>query len=233
MKIAYSLLTYQRLGVENKSFVKNTFTSFEHTPSTLKLGEFVIEESHVTGIQGLLYGLDESYTMSGTYEEFDSLYNHLEGLFQEVPFRTDFIFGSPKTRRIENNNEYVLFERAKILNRLATEHSQNLYFEALPVIYCDFINQHEELLSIKPRIHVDTATLLTQGINPSWFHDNLAIIDRIHLSIPGYTSSFRKFASFFTEMGEKLGSFEGKLVIEVQDVDVDFKEDIEWLCAQF
>ena len=233
MKIAYSLLTYERLSADNKRFIKNNFNYFEHTPSTLGLSEFVFQDSHVSGIQGLLYGLDKSYTLSLSYAKFYKLYNYLKRLFRNVPFRTDFVYGSPGTRRLVRDNRTILMERARSLDELAKEYSQNLYFEALPLSYCDFLNTHEELLSINSRIHVDTATLITQGVAASWIGANLNHIDRIHLSIPGYTSAFRDYDSFFSEAAYQLRFFEGKIVIEVQNVEVEFKEDIKWLCDQF
>lgn len=233
MEIAYSLLTYEYLSADNKKFVKDNFNCFEHTPSTLALDEFIFKDSHVSGIQGLLYGLDKSYTLSRSNEEFTNLYNYLKRFFRSVPFRTDFVYGSPGTRRIGSYNRLILLERAKLLDELAQEYSQNLYFEALPLSYCDFINTHEELLAINSRIHVDTATLLTQDVTAKWIGANLNIIDRIHLSIPGYTSLFRNYDTFFSEIAEYLRFFEGKIIIEVQDSKLEFKEDIKWLCDQF
>jgi hypothetical protein len=233
MNLAYSLLAFDRLSINNKRFIKNNFNYFEHTPASLALSEFTFLNSHVSGIQGLLYGLDKSYTLSRSNEDFDKLYNHLKRLFRSVPFRTDFVYGSPSTRRLEGNSSSILLERARSLNELAQEYSQNLYFEALPLSYCDFINTHEELLAINPRIHVDTATLISQGLGASWIGANFNHIDRIHLSIPGYSSSFRNYDSFFGELANQLRFFEGKVIIEVQDVDEKFKEDIKWLCDQF
>ena len=233
MKIAYSLLTYERLSVENKKFIRDNFNYFEHTPSTMCSSEFLFEESYVSGIQGLLYGLDNSYSLSLSDEEFGKLYNYLKRLFCNVPFRTDFVYGSPGTRRLGSQNKSILLERTILLYELAQEYSQNLYFEALPLSYCDFINTHEELLSINSRIHVDTATLITQGVAASWIGANLDYIDRIHLSIPGYTSDFRKYDSFFSGIVDQLRDFEGKIIIEVQNIDVGFKKDIEWLCDRF
>jgi hypothetical protein len=80
---------------------------------------------------------------------------------------------------------------------------------------------------------VDTATLLTQAVAAKWIGANLNLIDRIHLSIPGYTSSFRNYDTFFSEIAEYLRFFDGKIIIEVQEVDLEFKEDIKWLCEQF
>jgi hypothetical protein len=233
MKIAYSLLTYNRLSAANKEFIRDKFDYFEHTPTTIDLGEFIFKSSHVSGIQGLLYGLDETYSLSLSDEEFDNLYIYLKGLFISVPFRTDFIYGSPGTRRLDSQERTILLERACSLVELAKEYSQNLYFEALPLAYCDFINLHEELFVINPRIHVDTATLLAQGVPSSWIGDNLSLIDRIHLSVPGYSSSFRYYETFFSGLADHLSSFEGKIIVEVQGVEVGFKEDIEWLCDQF
>lgn len=233
MKIAYSLLTYERLSADNKRFIKDNFNYFEHTPSTLRSSEFIFEVSYVSGIQGLLYGLDTSYSLSLSEEEFYKLYNYLKRLFCNVPFRTDFVYGSPSTRRLESQSKSTLLERVRSLNKLAQEYSQNLYFEALPLSYCDFINTHEELLAINSRIHVDTATLISQGVAASWIEANLNHIDRIHLSIPGYTSSFRKYDSFFSGVAHHLRFFKGKIIIEVQNIEVEFKEDIKWLCDQF
>lgn len=233
MRIAYSLIAYQNLDYENKEFIKNSFSCYEHTPRSIEQCEFNLTESCVTGVQGLLYGLNASYSLTSSKEDFHKLCEHLVKLFQLVPFRTDFIYGAPRTRVIQKDERSFVIDRAKFLDGLAKEYSQNLFFEALPQDYCDFLNTHEELLELKPRIHVDTATLLSQKIGPDWVASNLDKIDRIHLSIPDYTSCFRKYSSFFEELSNYLSTFNGKIIIEVQEVNKEFREDITWLCELF
>lgn len=146
----------------------------------------------VVSMQSICFGRNEAIFSSE--EERNSM---LEYIKQSIDFASvlgckNLVFGSPKNRNINSNQEEIAIAYFSEIGKYAAEKNTIFAFEPNPVIYgTNFINTtHQALDFVKScnseglKINFDLGTVINNQENLSVLENNLNWINHIHISEP-------------------------------------------------
>jgi len=153
----------------------------------------------VVSMQSICYGRNEAIFSSN--EERKSL---LEYIKQSIDFASELgcnnlVFGSPKNRNINPNQEEIAIVYFSEIGKYASEKNTVFAFEPNPVIYgTNFINTTNQALDFVKecnveglKVNFDLGTVIYNEENLSILENNLKWINHIHISEP-YLEAIQK-----------------------------------------
>jgi len=146
----------------------------------------------VVSMQSICYGRNEAIFSSDS--ERNSL---LEYIKQAIDFASilgckNLVFGSPKNRNINSNQEDIALAYFSEIGKYAAQQNTVFAFEPNPVIYgTNFINTTNQALNFVKacnvdglKVNFDLGTVIYNEENLSVLEDNLKWINHIHISEP-------------------------------------------------
>jgi sugar phosphate isomerase/epimerase len=146
----------------------------------------------VVSMQSICYGRNEAIFSSE--EERNSL---LEYIKQSIDFASvlgckNLVFGSPKNRNINSNQEDIALAYFLEIGKYAAEQNTVFAFEPNPIIYgTNFINTTNQALDFVKacnvdglKVNFDLGTVIYNKENLSVLENNLKWINHIHISEP-------------------------------------------------
>jgi sugar phosphate isomerase/epimerase len=146
----------------------------------------------VVSMQSICYGRNEAIFSSE--EERNAL---LEYIKKSIDFASELgcnnlVFGSPKNRSINPNQEEIAIEYFSEIGKYASEKNTVFAFEPNPVIYgTNFINTTKQALDFVKacnieglKVNFDLGTVIYNEENLSVLENNLKWINHIHISEP-------------------------------------------------
>lgn len=153
----------------------------------------------VVSMQSICFGRNESIFSSE--EERNSL---LEYIKQSIDFAselncTNLVFGSPKNRNINTNQEEIAVAYFSEIGKYATEKNTVFAIEPNPVIYgTNFINTTNQALDFVKacnveglKVNFDLGTVIYNEESLAFLENNLRWINHIHISEP-YLETIQK-----------------------------------------
>lgn len=153
----------------------------------------------VVSMQSICFGRNEAIFSSE--EERNSL---LEYIKQSIDFASELgcnnlVFGSPKNRNINPNQEEIALAYFSEIGKYAAKKNTIFAFEPNPIIYgTNFINTTNQALDFVKtcnveglKINFDLGTVIYNEENLSVLEDNLKWINHIHISEP-YLEAIQK-----------------------------------------
>lgn len=147
----------------------------------------------ISSIQSLLFGFNERIFKT------EKIMNNVENILKKaINFSSEIecdnlVFGSPKNRFIESNNEY---EKAinffKRLGDYSSLKKTNFSIEANPNIYgTNFINTTEEAINFIKKVNsnglklnLDLGTIVVNNENLDLISKNIELVNHVHISEP-------------------------------------------------
>lgn len=146
----------------------------------------------VVSMQSICYGRNEAIFSSDS--ERNSL---LEYIKKAIDFASklgcnNLVFGSPKNRNINSNQEDIALAYFSEIGKYAAQQNTVFAFEPNPVIYgTNFINTTNQALNFVKacnvdglKVNFDLGTVIYNEENLSVLEDNLKWINHIHISEP-------------------------------------------------
>ena len=146
----------------------------------------------VVSMQSICYGRNESIFSSE--EERNSLMEYLK---QSIDFASilgceNLVFGSPKNRNINENQEGIAIAYFSEIGKYAAQQNTVFAFEPNPVIYgTNFINTTNQALDFVKecnvdglKVNFDLGTVIFNEENLSILENNLKWINHVHISEP-------------------------------------------------
>lgn len=191
------------LGISTVCFEKNNdninnqlLNEFSFFDIPLKQALFFQKE--IFSVQSLIdYNLFPNASLVNNLESFNILCNYFRDLsvnLSKINIKS-VILGSPFVRKNASISVDELHDRINVIRRIFSNEKIKLYIEALPKVFSDVINSHQDLIdfndNVSHGIHVDIATAISSEEKFSFFEDNINSIERFHLSIPGYGYEFK------------------------------------------
>lgn len=146
----------------------------------------------VVSMQSICFGRNEAIFSSE--EERNSL---LEYIKQSIDFASvlgcnNLVFGSPKNRNINSNQEEIAISYFSEIGKYAAQKNTVFAFEANPVIYgTNFINTTQQALDFVKecnveglKVNLDLGTIIYNEEDLAILENNLKWINHVHISEP-------------------------------------------------
>lgn len=146
----------------------------------------------VVSMQSICYGRNEAIFSSE--EERNSLLDYIKESidFASVLGCKNLVFGSPKNRNINPNQEEIAIEYFSEIGKYALEKNTSFAFEPNPIIYgTNFINTTNQALDFVKecnveglKVNFDLGTVIYNEESLAVLENNLKWINHIHISEP-------------------------------------------------
>lgn len=216
------------LGISSVCFEKNNdninkqlLNEFSFFDIPLKQALFFQKE--IFSVQSLIdFNLFSNASLVSNIKSFNILCDYFRVLsinLSKININS-VILGSPFVRKNAIISCDELHNRINVIRRIFFDQNIKLYIEALPKDFSDVINSHQDLIDFNDNvpygIHVDVATAISCKEEFSFFENNINLIERFHLSVPGYGYNFEDH-KFSIELLNLFLSNKIKGTIEIQN----------------
>ena len=158
----------------------------------------------------------------------------------------NLVFGSPKNRIIENDDQYHLaIDFFKELGVYAFENKTVLSMEANPTIYgTNFINTTEQAFNLVEdvkregfKVNIDFGTIIQNNENLKIISENINLVNHIHISEPNLAPIAIEVRRLHNELSDLLekASYDKFISIEMKNTDDlnKVKQCIEYIKGVF
>lgn len=198
----------------------------------------------ICSMQSILFGRTER--LFGTSEERKILLDYTKKAidFANAINCPNLIFGSPKNRIIENDNQYLIaIDFFKKLGDYSKSKKTILSIEANPAIYgTNFINTTKQAFELVKKVksngfmvNVDFGTIIENNENIDQIIDNINLVNHIHISEPNLVLIEKRkiHQDFFNKL--KKTSYNKFISIEMKNTNNinDVKKTIEYIKGVF
>lgn len=234
--LGFSTITISNYPFINWNEILKQFDYFDISPNQTKL----FSQNQVYSLQSIFFNRDISKcSLVRSKNEFENL----KVVFADTLEYTNenniksLIWGAPSTRNFKTVKISTAFSRASELINMANYKNIKLYFEALPLNHCDFLNSHSELIELHNAtdnggIHYDSCSGILANETVNFLKENISCVERFHLSDVNYGISVLKelrFKAIYNVLKES--NIKG--TIEIQDFSTLDTSMINMLITDF